>query len=516
MKKGAETENFLYFGDNLDVLNEEIAANSVDLVYLDPPFNSKRNYNIFLRNDVGDDSAGQILAFEDTWKWSPEIDQVYTQTVAAATDKVASTLEGLFTILGKCDLMAYIAMMAPRLIDLRRVMKSNATLYLHCDPTASHYLKMVLDAIFGPENFGNEIVWYYKYGGRSKKAFGKKHDIILRYTNSKTYTFNSKDARVRIEHEPASLEQNFRYVDDEGRRYREGTWKSGKKYRYYADEGRLRDDVIFDINALHQADPERLGYPTQKPRALLELLIAASSNEGDVVLDPFCGCGTTVDAAQALGRKWIGIDISFLAVDLIDKRLQERYPTLPANTYEVLGKPVDLEGAKRLADRNKFEFERWAVTLVGGRPNEKQVGDKGSDGIVRLHTSDRKKFDKVVVSVKGGHSLVRSMVDQLVGAVGTAGAVGGVLVTLDPPTKGMKDAAATAGTFTSTWTKDTYHKIQIFTIEELLNGKTPHLPSILNPYTSAERQKEDDGDQLGLAFPAVEEPEDDLEPAWEP
>lgn len=260
--------NCLYYGDNLDILREHIATESIDLIYLDPPFNSNRNYNvIFARHDIVEDpNSAQIQAFGDTWRWTPVTDEQFSEAVSGGLpNEAADALTAMRALLGENDAMAYLVNMAPRLAELRRVLKSTGSLYLHCDPTMSHYLKIMLDAIFGARRFANEIIWAYKYGGRSRQHFGRKHDVILRYSKSDTFTFNSGDPLVRVEHEPASLEANFRYVDENGRRYREGTWSSGKKYRYYADEGRLRDDVWTDINSLHQADAERLGYPTQNP-----------------------------------------------------------------------------------------------------------------------------------------------------------------------------------------------------------------------------------------------------------
>ncbi len=405
--------NRLFYGDNLDVLRQHIPAASVDLVYLDPPFNSNRSYNvIFNRHDViGNAESAQIQAFDDTWRWTPITEQQYDRYVGGALpNSVANAMSAFRTLLGENDAMAYLVNMAPRLVDLHRVLKSTGTLYLHSDPTMSHYLKVMLDTIFGADNFGNEVIWAYKYGGRSRRHFGQKHDVILRYTKGSNFTFNSADPRVRVPHEPASLAANFRFVDETGRRYREGTWANGKKYRYYADEGRLRDDVITDINSLHQADAERLGYPTQKPVALLELLLSASSNPGDVVLDPFCGCGTTIDAAIRLGRRWLGVDVTYIAVDLIEKRLRHTYGDKITETYEVLGIPRDTAGALALFAQSPFDFERWAVSLVNAQPNQKQVGDKGVDGVARFALDARGAEGRVLVSVKGGRQLNPAMV----------------------------------------------------------------------------------------------------------
>ena len=479
--------NKLYYGDNLQVLRDFVLSESVDLVYLDPPFNSNRDYNVIFRKKDGGDKRAQIQAFTDTWTWTQESERLYQDIVSGGLPlQVADTIESMHRILGENNLLAYLVMMAPRLVELRRVLKPSGTLYLHCDPTASHYLKLLLDSTFGPEAFANEIVWAYKYGGRSKQAFGQKHDIIFRYAG-KGATFNSADPRVRVPHEEASLKLNFRHVDEDGRRYREGKWSNGKTYRYYADEGRLRDDVITDINSLHQADKERLGYPTQKPKALLELLISASSNPGDVVLDPFCGCGTAVDAAQALGREWVGIDVSYLAVDLIDKRLQHTYGEAIASTYDIVGIPRDLDGARALFAHNPFDFERWAVSLVYGQPNEKQVGDKGIDGIIRFHTG--RTTERMIVSVKGGKNLTAAMVRELKGTVETQKAAMGIIVTLEPPTRGMIDAVQHSGIYTMPSNGQQFPLVQAITVEELLAGKRPDMPPPLMPYTQAQRHR---------------------------
>lgn len=479
--------NYLYYGDCLDILKKYIPDNFVDLIYLDPPFNSNRTYNILFRQKTGEASPAQIEAFDDSWTWTQEAEAHYQHLQdGAAPPHLADALEGLRRLLGQNDVMAYLIMMAARLVEMYRVLKATGTLYLHCDPTASHYLKVLLDALFGVENFGNEIIWVYKYGGRSKDHFGRKHDTIFRYMKSKKFTFNSSDPKVRIPHEGESLRLNFRYVDEEGRRYREGTWSSGKKYRYYADEGRLRDDVWTDINALHQADAERLGYPTQKPLALLELIAAASSNEGDLVLDPFCGCGTTIAAAQNLKRRWIGIDITYLAVDLIDKRLQAVYGNSITDSYKIVGIPRDLDGAHALFTQSPFEFERWVVSLVNGQPNQKQVGDRGIDGVLKFPTG-RKGTDRILVSVKGGKQLSPTMVRDLIGTVNGEKAAMGLLITLEEPTRGMVQAANQSGLYYAQAQGVNYPTVQIVTVSNLLAGKKPMLPPTLNPYIEAKR-----------------------------
>jgi DNA modification methylase len=475
----------LYYGDNLPVLREHIRDESIDLVYLDPPFNSDKNYNVLFKKKTGnsdDNPNPQILAFNDTWTWGVDDEALIAEIITSSTPRVSDTVQALYKILGQSDLMSYVVMMAPRLIELRRVLKASGTLYLHCDPSASHYLKILLDAIFGPQLFGNEIIWYYQYGGRSKRHFGEKHDVILRYTKSKSFTFNSDSPAVRIPHLESSIKQNYRYVDEDGRLYRQGTWKSGKRYRYYADEGRLRDDVFTDIPSIHSQDEERLGYPTQKPLQLLRVVIEASSNPGDVVLDPFCGCGTAVVAAQELKREWIGIDITYVAVDLIRRRLQEVFGK--DCIFKVHGIPTDRTSAQALFDVKPLDFERWVVTRLQGHPNDKQVGDRGVDGRIRFwHQVD--ELEDMIVSVKGGRQLNPSMVRDLRGTIERLKKPMGVLVLLHEPTAGMTREANSAGLYKHPPSGLSYPKLQVITVDEIFKGKKLNMPTIESPFRRA-------------------------------
>ena len=385
--------NALYFGDCLDWM-QRWDDQSVDLIYLDPPFNSNTTYNILYSTAGG--GQAQVRAFDDTWHWDTAAAERYAMYERAAARPAHRAIVGLYQILGESGMLAYLTYMAERLEQCHRLLKPTGSVYLHCDPTMSHYLKIVLDTIFGAEHFRNEIVWKYKYGGRSRVHFGRKHDIVLYYTKSKDTPFYEKE--IRVEHEAASLAANYRKVDTDGRRYREGTWKSGKKYRYYADEGRICDDVWTDINSLHQAAKERMGYPTQKPRALLERIIKASSKCDDVVLDPFCGCGTTVDAAQRLGRQFAGVDISSFAIDLvIERRLLD-------GSIPVYGIPADLRSAERLAQEWPFRFETWAVERLPGfhaHDPERQRGDGGIDGEANLYGEPADYTRRAVAQVDG-------------------------------------------------------------------------------------------------------------------
>lgn len=497
--------NKLYYGDNLDVLPQHVANESVDVVYLDPPFNSKATYNVFLRDEAGVAASSQVVAFGDTWRWSYETDGLYDSIRSDSPDRVVNAVEGLFGILGKCDLMAYVVMMTPRLLQLRRVLKSSGVLLLHCDPTASHYLKVLLDSIFGQEQFRNEIVWSYKRWTASRKVLPRLHDVILFYSKSDNYHFQVPT----VPNTDPNASQYVSAKDATGKTIvlRGADGKAVK--RTVANDIQVGD--VWEIPLLSPVSKERLGYPTQKPRRLLERVLKATTKPGFVVLDPFCGCGTTVDAAQGLGLGWIGVDISYLAVDLIDKRLRDRYGKAIEGSYEIIGNPKDLAGARALATQNKFDFERWAVSLVNGQPNDKQVGDKGSDGVIRIPTDNPRKSDRVIVSIKGGQQLVRSMVDQLAGALGTHGSPAGVLITLEEPTRGMRDAAATAGTYLNTFTKRPYPRVQVMTVQELLDGKVPDLPPVLNPYKKAARAFIEP-EQIGFDFDEpTAEPEEILD-----
>lgn len=534
--------NYLYYGDNLDVLRESIETESVDLVYLDPPFNSNRSYNVLFQQRSGDDAQAQIEAFDDTWTWSHEAEQQYLDLVSGgAPPKVADAIEAMRKLVGDNDVLAYLVMMTPRLVELHRVLKPTGSLYLHCDPTASHYLKVILDAIFDPRMFQNEISWQRSGAKNDPKRYGRSHDVILFYTKGKKFTWNTQYTPFSQE----SIEKNYTHVEDgTGRRYRRGDltaakaggdvdyeWHGVRPYtgRHWAysrekmdkmyEEGRIEfrrtgmpvykryldeqpgvpvQDVWTDIR-LTSADSERLGYPTQKPVALLERIIEASSNPGDLVLDPFCGCGTTVDSAEKLGRKWIGIDITYIAVDLITKRLRDTHGEEVMENVNVYGIPRDLSGARALFDHSPFDFERWAVSMVNGQPNLKQVGDKGADGVIRFPLDGTgKNIGQILVSVKGGRAPGPTAVRDLAGTIEAKRAEMGVLVTLSEPTKGMVDAANHAGIYRWPWNGETYPKVQILTVAQLLDGERPDAPPSLLPYVEAKRQVALAAEQRGL------------------
>lgn len=535
------TNNKLFYGDNLEVLREHIASESVDLVYLDPPFNSARNYNVIFGHNQkhSADDAAQIQAFGDTWVWTPVTEEQYLDLIQGGLpNRVADALTAFRTLLGENDAMAYLVNMAPRLVELHRVLKPTGSIYLHCDPTMSHYLKVLMDAIFGVANYRNDIVWKRKAGrGETNNAairFGVTNDNILFYVK----TPQAKFARQHRESNAAYIASKFTRVDPEtGRRYRldnitSPSYRPNLIYEYkgyspppkgwavsrermeqmdaegrlylpenksqriqrkrYLDEleGETVDSLFDDIAPINSQAKERLGYPTQKPIALLERILEASSQEGDVVLDPFCGCGTTIDAAIRLKRSWIGIDVTYIAVDLIRKRLRHTYGDDIEDTYDVLGIPRDREGAFALFSQSPFDFERWAVSLVNAQPNEKQVGDRGIDGVARFFLDGSgKNFGRILVSVKGGKTIGPQFVRDLLGTVETQKAEMGILITMAEPTRGIVDAVNHAGTYTHPANGQKFPKVQVITVDQLLKGQKPDVPLTMLPYIEAKRAR---------------------------
>jgi DNA modification methylase len=524
------SKNLLFYGDNLDVMRKWIKDETIDLIYLDPPFNSNRTYNVLFKHKSSAAPNAQITAFDDTWTWSQD-DEVVFADLQASGGTVADAITAMRQIIGPSDMLSYLVMMTVRLVEMRRVLKPSGALYLHCDPVASHYLKIILDAIFGVEQFGAEIIWKrttaHSDARQGRTLPGRVHDVILLYTKTDKFTGNV----LYTPYDESYIASHYRFVEEgTGRQFRKDNltaakpggdtsyeWNGVRPYkgRYWAysrenmqrfhDEGRLiytksgmpelkryldempglsLQDVWTDIDAINARASERLGYPTQKPLALLERIIATSSNAGDVVLDPFCGCGTAVDAAQRLGRRWIGMDISYLSIDLIETRLLDVHTASIEGTYEIVGVPRDVEGAEALFKRSPFDFERWAVSLIDGTPNEKQVGDRGIDGIVRFPISSANDIGKIIVSVKGG-GLNPSMVRDLAGTVEAQNAAMGVLITNQVVTRGMIDAAQHSGTYKQPLTGNTYPKVQILTVGDLLAGRKPKMPTAFMPYLQA-------------------------------
>ena len=526
---GALADNVLFYGDNLDVLRRHVRAETVDLVYLDPPFNSSQDYNVLFREQDGTAAAAQIAAFEDTWHWDQRASDEYRQVVEAG-GRVSEALQSFRLFLGTNDMLAYLTMMAPRLVELHRVLKETGSLYLHCDPTASHYLKLLLDAVFGPERFCSEIIWRRTSAHSSAKRYGPIHDTILFYSKGDEFTWNAQ----YTPYDDSYLDEFYTHVDADGRRWQRSDLtgagirhgETGKPWRgidvtekgrhwawppseldkldaagrihwpqreggmprlkKYADEmpGVPLQDVWDDISPLHNLAAERLGYPTQKPEALLERIIRTSSNEGDVVLDPFCGCGTAIAAAQRLNRRWIGIDVTHLSIALIKQRIADSFGAL---AYTVLGEPTTVDDARALADTDKWQFQAWALGLVRARPAEVRKGaDKGIDGRLFFHGGTASgKTDQIVISVKGG-KLKADDVRALEGVRARENAAIGVLVSFDEPTKRMRADAAALGHLETRW--GAFPRIQLLTVEELLAGKSiayPHVTGGNKTYKAA-------------------------------
>ncbi len=495
----AEWTNKLYFGDNLPILREHVADESVDLIYLDPPFNSKATYNVLFREANGTESPAQITAFDDFWHWDMAAESAFHEVVTGPHAKVSDLLQALRRFLGTNDMMAYLTMMAIRLVELHRVLKPTGSIYLHCDPTASHYLKLLMDAVWGADNFRNEIIWHY--GGRGAKAiarqFPRNHDIILFYSKAPgrqlfrhQYTrhiYTQAEARRRGLRQDENgrwfktaprgdyTDDSVRRLEAEGRIHRTRT--GGIRVKYFLEtegdliaEDALVGDTWFDIADAMHIGKERLGYPTQKPEALLERIISASSNEGDLVLDPFCGCGTTVAVAERLHRRWIGIDITHLAIALMRNRLHDAFGE-DLNPYEVIGEPKDLPSAKALALENRHQFQYWALGLVRARPagKPKKGADRGIDGMILFFDDNSGKAKRGILQVKSGHVSV-SHVRDLKGVMEREKAAIGALITLEKPTRPMLQEAAEAGLYDPPSRLESVPRVQVLTIEGLLAG----------------------------------------------
>ena len=558
--------NRLYYGDNLEILrNREYFPDAcVDLIYLDPPFNSNRNYNVLFKSESGADSEAQITAFEDTWHWGETAEATYDDIIVNAPHKVATAIEALLNLIERNQMMAYLVMMTARLVELHRVLKPTGSLYLHCDPTASHYLKLFLDMIFGGENYRNEIVWKRTSAHNDPNRYGRITDTIFFYTKSDKFVWNSQYTPYSDEY----LERFYRFQDERGR-YRisdltgpkvssgdsGSTWKgfnpssrgrswsvpkravvelAGEEalswsiaerldllekhgfihwsssgnvpgFKRYLDTmpGVPLQSLWTDINPISPHAKERLGYPTQKPEALLERIIRASSNEGDVVLDPFCGCGTAIAAAHKLGRGWIGIDITHLSIALQKYRLQDMFELVSGADYEVIGEPATVDGARELAqdsaNEGRYQFEWWALSLLRAKPvggtagsrRGKKGADAGIDGVINFFDEDgagKKKPQQVVVQVKSGKVRAGDIRD-LKGAVEREGAAIGVFITLENPTQAMVKEALAAGWYESpAWGKK-YRRVQILTIGDLFDGAGVEMPPQHGTHQQAARWK---------------------------
>jgi site-specific DNA-methyltransferase (adenine-specific) len=534
-------KNTLFYGDNLPILREYIADDSIDLIYLDPPFNSNRSYNVLFKEESGEEAESQIEAFADTWHWGQSAEETYDELMQGTSPRVASMISSLRQFIGTNQMMAYLVMMAARLVELHRVLKPTGSIYLHCDPTASHYLKIILDTIFGPEYFMNEIVWKRFNFHADAKRFGRVTDRILFYSKSDDFIFK----QLRVPFSDKYLESKFIYIDKDGRRYRLDNlnppggrgpvyefhgvtkpWRvtkenmlkleeEGRIYieskipqlKRYLDElsGQAVHELWEDIPPINPQALERLGYPTQKPLALLERIIQASSNPGDLVLDPFCGCGTAIAAAEKLSRRWIGIDITHLAISLIKYRMKDMFPGCQ---FETIGEPEDLADAHQLAHEDRYQFQWWALSLIEARPlggvSEGKAGkkgsDKGIDGIIPFVDDTSHKLKRVLVQVKSGH-VKSSDIRDLRGVLDREiDSPIGVFITLEPSSSEMMKEAVSAGFYSSPLWQKNYPRVQILTIEEILNGAEVKMPPPSGAFKKAERIKKIEGNQRELGI----------------
>ncbi|MBA4420237.1 MAG: site-specific DNA-methyltransferase [Anaerolinea sp.] len=490
--------NTLFYGDNLPILRDHIPDESVDLIYLDPPFNSNRSYNVLFKSESGNDPDSQIQAFDDTWHWGESAEAMYDELTHGQNQDVAGMISALRQFIHENQMMAYLVMMAARLIELHRVLKPTGSLYLHCDPTASHYLKVVLDTIFGVENFRNEIVWCYTRPSSPVKQFPRTHDDLFFYTKTDRHTFNRDD--VRIPYDEETIARSNRNPGNK-------SVMGGKGTDRLNPLGKIPESW-WPIPMLQGNSNERLGYPTQKPLALLERIIQASSNPGDIVLDPFSGCGTSIAAAQKLGRRWIGIDITHLAIEAHKRRLREHYTIEPGKDYDVIGEPEDLTSARQLARDDRYQFQWWALSLIKARPlggsEGSKVGkkgsDKGIDGLIPFIDDASKKLKHVIVSVKSGH-VNSPMLRDLHGVIDReVDAPIGVFITLEEPTSDMKKEAVSAGFYKSDLWQKQYPRLQILTIEQLLAGEEVKMPPQYGTFKKAEKVRFEDGTQSELGL----------------
>ena len=539
--------NALVYGDNLGALRERVGDGSVDLVYLDPPFNSNASYNVLFRERTGEESPAQIRAFTDTWHWTQEAERTLAQEILGNPDvsgSVKGVISALLESIGRNDMMAYLVMMAPRLAELRRVLKPSGSIYLHCDSKAGHYLKLLMDTVFGAGNFRTEIVWKrtsaHSDTRQGRRQHGRIHDTILFYSKTSEWTWNP----IYTPYDDEYVDGFYRHVEpDTGRRYgldnltgpgeaAKGNpryevmgvtraWRYSKermqelieqgrivqtspgsvpRYKRYLDEmpGIPLQDLWTDINPIGARAREWLPYPTQKPEALLERIIASSSNEGDVVLDPFCGCGTAVVAAHKLNRQWLGIDITHLSVALMKNRLAAAFGLAAGRDYDVAGEPEDVGGARALWEQDPYQFQYWAVSLLQAQPQEKpkRGPDRGIDGMVHFLDGPRRSAHRAVVQVKGGR-VSAPQVRDLRGVVAREGAAMGLFISLEPATRDMRQEAVSAGFYHSDlWGRD-FPKIQLRTVGEMLSGEGFDLPPGLG-YPAAQRARRAPGRQGAL------------------
>lgn len=518
----------LYYGDNLTIMRSMPAA-SVDLIYLDPPFNSQRTYNLIYTNMTGLPLPEQEEAFCDAWRMDPEKEQMAREIPIklhdeyGVSDDVSRFWEAWIKALRrtKSSQLAYLVYMTYRLFEMQRLLKPTGSIYLHCDPAASHYIKVMMDAVFGHGKFLNEIIWRRTGAHGSAKRYGPVHDVILFYAGKGVPTWNPQHQR-----DDAYIAERYTYQDQDGRKFypitlhaigtrngdsgkpwrgvdiaaKGGHWKyttakldeldaaariywppkgGMPRLKVYAEDakGSGLQDVWTDIPPINAKATERMGYPTQKPLALLDRIIRASTNPGDVVFDPFCGCGTAIVAAHQLGRHWIGCDIAILSVQIIRDVLAKRYGLHDGEHYQISGIPRSVDAARDLFQRDKRQFQHWLVELAGGFANSRYSGDRGIDG--RVYFGPKEDLRSMVLSVKGGH-LTPAFVRELRGTLEADGTEMAGFLCLDPPTKGMVDEAAKAGVFTYQGVQ--YPRMQIRTVQQLLGGQRLDTPARIGTF----------------------------------
>ena len=563
------TPNTLYYGDNLPILRTYFPAASVDLIYLDPPFNSNRSYNVLFKDESGRDSEAQITAFEDSWHWGRSTEDLYHELLGSAPDRIARVLAALIESLGRTNqICAYLVMMAARLIELHRALKPTGSLYLHCDDSASHYLKLILDTIFGPENYRNHLSWKRAIAHNDPARFGRIQDHILLYSRADQPYWNgqaiatakteeqleaaypSKDKRGRYRSadltgagvtpgSPSSLPWHGYDVAALGRHWsapktgkyaeyierhfipgyraipgiherlealdaaglihhpKRGKWPGLKRYAA-ADTGNPPQDLLLEPSGFTNYNKQRgehLGFQTQKPRALLEKFILASCPPDGLVLDPFCGCGTAIDAAHQLGRRWAGIDITHLSVALMKYRLRDRYDLRPGRDYEVIGEPTTLPGAQQLASDDRYQFQWWVLSLVSAKPlgapsdshRGKKGADRGIDGVINF-LGDGGKAERALIQVKSG-GVNSGDIRDLRGTLERENAALAAFITLESPSKPMQTEALAAGFYeTEAW--GNFPRLQLLTIEDLLSGEQQlEMPREYGTFRRAPRAK---------------------------
>lgn len=541
-------DNTLYYGDNLDILRRYISDESIDLIYLDPPFKSDQSYNILFKEKNGTESTAQIKVFEDTWHWNEDAERTYIEITESCPKKVADLVIALRSFLGSNDMMAYLVMMAIRLVELHRVLKATGSIYLHCDPTASHYLKLVMDSVFGSKNFRNEIIWKRRTGSSSYVHKSNKYGVC---TDSLFFYIKSDKAKFHPQYSfdapgyKKYIEKFFNKIDEDGRIYRiadlanpalrpnliyeykgykppKNGWaiskekmekwdKEGRLYFPKSKTGRIQrkrfldelkgkpvQSLWDDIDPIGSQASERLGYPTQKPEKLLNRILNASSKPGDIILDPFCGCGTSITVAEKNNRKWIGIDITHLAISLMKHRLIDTFGRTAK--FKVVGEPIDLKGAYAIAKQDPYQFQWWTLGLVEARPAEsekKKGGDKGIDGYIYFH-DEPQKTKRIIIQVKSG-KVNPGLIRDLRGVIEREEAEIGVFITLQQPTHGMITEAVSAGFYKSPGWNKNYPRIQILTIKELLDGKRIDYPPKTNiTFKKAKKHEGEKQEQLSL------------------